>query len=173
MKTTKKAKAQTDMGARVEEAAEASSVTTASHARSEVNEDLRSLFQDAGSKPFKFFDNNDQDMDDPLSTPSAALHKFPQKFTHFETVDETPVTEDEFIPTPHVFSVSHSFTGNFFFTVDDPRLLEGRRYLAMSDEERASNLAEWEKTRPQMMADFKKQKKQANRKRTFMERKQT
>ncbi|OQV20932.1 hypothetical protein BV898_05007 [Hypsibius exemplaris] len=143
----------------------------------EVKEDLKALFEPTTAKPFRFFDNDETaaEVDEFAATESAfdGERSINQRH-HFFGNDEEDYVNDQALPSTFTGS---TFTGSvlaprqsFFFSENDPRLAEGMRFLTLNAEEMATSLEEWKKTRPQIFADFKKLKKDANRKRKTFDR---
>lgn len=137
----------------------------------EVKNDLKSLFQQKESKPFRFFDDADDETSDPFSSDVVKSKTLPRFHLGAErhSSDDEPDSEDPAPLSSTTFSVLKSPHQTFFFNLGDPRIEEGRTYLTLTEAEMEASLEEWKKTRPQVAADFKKLKKQANRKRKYFE----
>ena len=138
----------------------------------QVEADLKSLFQhDESTKPFSFFDTTVTETEDEFSIPKKSV--FPSHNFYDEEAEESDAhgqstMNQRWNDAPFHFPPQQKET--FFFTENDPRIEEGLRYFSMTKEELAESIEIWKKIRPQLAADFKKIKKQANRKRKTFER---
>ena len=131
-----------------------------------MKDDLKSLFEPSDGKPFRFFDNEDAGADVDEFGGSALASRAQHKL--FQGNDDEDVVDDQVLPTAAAGAAPHRPT--FFFSENDPRLADGMRFMTLNPAEMAASLEQWRKTRPQIAADFKKLKKDANRKRKAFDR---
>ncbi|GAU91261.1 hypothetical protein RvY_03551 [Ramazzottius varieornatus] len=142
----------------------------------QVEADLKSLFHhEESTKPFSFFDSAAAEVEDEFSLPIdfGAKNFSVQTDGFYDEAEERDVVSQSTINRPWTnapFQNTPQREDTFFFTEDDPRIEKGLRYFSMTKEELEESIEIWKKIRPQLAADFKKIKKQANRKRKTFER---